>query len=135
MPCVPMFKKSKWRTKIHTPTIKLEFYKININIDAYKVFGFNLGQSYLATPQSCTKMLRNLAFVALFAIFLHFASDKIKEESATRIFVCLEHIFKNFLQEKQLLAFWEQLLSNVLSYCGQLIGKSSNWWKALLLWV
>ena len=50
-------------------------------------------------------MLRNLAFVVLIAIFLHFASDQIKEESAIRIFVCLEHLFKNFLQRKHFLTF------------------------------
>ena len=35
-------------------------------------FGFNWGQSYLATlvtPQNCTKMLRNLTFVVQFAFF------------------------------------------------------------------
>ena len=33
--------------------------------------GFKLGQSYLATPQNCTKMLRNLTFAVLLAIFLN----------------------------------------------------------------
>ena len=59
-------------------------------------FGFNCGQSYLATlvtPQNCTKRLRNLTFVVQFAYF-SIRPNKGRE------------------QQKRNLCFFEQLLTN-----------------------
>ena len=68
---------SKWWTKILLILTQLTWVsRVKKVIEQFywliTFFGFNWGQSYLATlvtPQNCTKMLRNLPFVVQFAYF------------------------------------------------------------------
>ena len=65
---------SKWWTKIHTRLTWVSWVKKVIQQFYWLIifFGFNWGQSYLATmvmPQNCTKMLTNLTFAVQFAYF------------------------------------------------------------------
>ena len=68
---------SKWWTKILLTLTQLTWVsRVKKVIEQFywliTFFGFNWGQSYLATlvtPQNCTKMLRNLSFVVEFAYF------------------------------------------------------------------
>ena len=65
----------KWWTKIYTRLTWVSRVKKVIQ-QFYRhitFFGFNWGQSYLATlvtPQNCTKILRNLTFVVQFSYFI-----------------------------------------------------------------
>ena len=108
---------SKWWTKIHTRLTWVSWVKKVIQQFYWLItfFGFNWGQSYLATlvtPQNCTKILRNLTFVEQFPYFI------IRPK---KIFVFFEQLLSNFRHGKQLLIFF---WSNFLRNSGKLFGKS-----------
>ena len=71
----------------------------------HKIFGFNWGQNYLATSQNCTIILRRRAKKK----FCGFFSEK---------------LLSNVRHKKQLLTFFQHLLSNVLRNYGKRFEKS-----------
>ena len=117
---------SKWKTKIHSPrpdssvsgeeghSDPLSSLRVAAEAGARlsTTFGFNWGQSYLATlvtPQNCTKILRNLTFVVQFAFFC-IRPNKGREQQQKIVFFFL--------------ATFDQLSSNFLRIYGKLFGKS-----------
>ena len=81
-------------------------------IFTHKFFGFNWGQSYLATPQNFPKCF-------IFFNTLHiFASDQIKEEGNKIFFL------SNFRHKKQFLTLFLQVFSNFWR----------NYWKLFEKW-
>ena len=116
---------SKWWTKIHTRLTWVSWVKKVIQQFYWLItfFGFNWGQSYLATlvtRQTCTKILRNLTFVAQFSYFI------IRPK---KFFVFFEQLLSNFRHEKQLLIFFlEQLFEKFRETFWKI---SSNLWKDL----
>ena len=96
-------------------------------------FGFNWGQSYLATmvtTQNCTKMLRNVTFVVQFAYF----STRRKKR-----FVFPSNFWAAFVIKSNFWLFFEQLLSifweikgNFLENLEQLLESPDQGYRAIV---
>ena len=94
-----------WWTKIHTRLTWVSRVKKVIQQFYWLItfFGFNWGQSYLATlvtPQNCTKMLRNLTFVLQFAYF---------SITPKKVFVSSSNFWATFVTKSNFWLFFEQL--------------------------
>ena len=75
-------------------------------------------------------MLRDLTFCCAICIF--FASNQIKEESNNKKSLCFFLVtLNNFRYKRQLLTFFEQLLSNFLRNYGKLFGNFEQLVEAL----
>ena len=87
-----------WQKPMHDYVVLGSWYWCVIF--THKFFGFNWGQSYLATPQNFPKCF-------IFFNTLHiFASDQIKEEGNKIFFL------SNFRHKKQFLTLFLQVFSN-----------------------
>ena len=88
---------SKWWTKIHTPLTWVSRVKKVIQQFYWLItfFGFNWGQSHLATLvtlQNCAKMLWNLNFVVQFSYF---------SVGTKKVFMFFEQRLSNFLRNSR----------------------------------
>ena len=128
---------SKWWTKILLILTQLTWVsRVKKVIEQFywliTFFGFNWGQSYLATlvtPQNCTKMLRNLPFVVEFAYFstrpqkvLIFPSNIWAAFVIKTIFVFFPATFEHF--------FFRDIKGNFLENLGQLLENPNQGYRA-----
>ena len=140
---------SKWWTKIHTRLTWLSRVKKVIQQFYWFItfFGFNWGQSYLATLvtlQNCTKMLRNLTFVVQFSyfsirpknVFVFSSNFWATFVTKSNFWLCLEQLFEKFRE-----TFWK-ISSNLpgklyqpwpinTCYCEQ-IQEGTTWKRGLV---
>ena len=131
---------SKWWTKIPLTLTQLTWVsRVKKVIEQFywliTFFGFNWGQSYLATlvtPQNCTKMLRNLPFVVEFAYFstkpqkvLIFPSN-IWAAFVIKTIFWLFFFFSNFWA----FFFFRDIKGNFLENLGQLLENPNQGYRA-----